>query len=84
MKLCYQVSREITQKVQKQEICFLQSAHCLMLIDIFMKFRDNRLHGFQVIVRTQLRHNFMTDKVPRDITVVLQEFRFLISACLLM
>ena len=51
-----------------QEIWFLQSAHCLMLIAIFMKFRDNRLNGFQVIV-------------PRDITVVSQELGFLNSAC---
>ena len=32
-----------------------------MLIDIFMKFRDNSLNGFIVIVQTQLRHNFMTE-----------------------
>ena len=32
-----------------------------MLIDIFMKFHDNSLNSFQVIVPTQLRHNFMTE-----------------------
>ena len=51
-----------------QELWFLHSAHCLMLIDIYMESRDNSLNGFQVIVQTRLRHNFMTDKVPREIT----------------
>ena len=53
-KLCYKVPREITQKVEMQELWFLHSAHCLMLIDIFMKFYDNSLNDFQVIVRTRL------------------------------
>ena len=43
------------------ELWFLHSAHCLMLIDICMKFRDKSLKGFQVIVWTRIRHNFMTD-----------------------
>ena len=41
--------------------------------------------GFQVIVLTQLRHNFVTDKVPKRITKkafnLMQELEFLIFAC---
>ena len=57
------VPREITQKVQMQELWFLHSAHCLMLIDIYMKFYEDSLNGFQVI--EQIR---FCDKVPRKIT----------------
>ena len=35
-----------------QEIWFLRSARCLMLIDIYLKFREDSLNGFQVIERT--------------------------------
>ena len=34
------------------ELQFLLSAYCLMLIDIYMKFREDSLNGFQVIERT--------------------------------
>ena len=43
----------MTQKVYMQELWFLHSAHHLMLIDIYMKFREDSLNGFQVIERTQ-------------------------------
>ena len=36
-----------------QELWFLRSARRLMLIDIYMKFREDSLNGFQVIERTQ-------------------------------
>ena len=36
-----------------QELWFLPSAHCLMLTDIYMKFREDSLNGFQVIEQTQ-------------------------------
>ena len=36
-----------------QELWFLQSARRLMLIDIYMKFREDSLNGFQVIERTR-------------------------------
>ena len=57
-----------------------------MLIDIPMKFCENSLNSFQVIERTQLRHNFMSDKVPRKITqkALMQELWFLHTACSLM
>ena len=38
-----------------QELWFLCSAHHLMLIDIYMKFREDSLNNFQVI--EQGRHN---------------------------
>ena len=36
-----------------QELWFLRSAHCLMLIDIYMRFREDSLNSFQVIERTR-------------------------------
>ena len=36
-----------------QELWFLLSACRLILIDIYMKFREDSLKGFQVIERTQ-------------------------------
>ena len=46
-----------------QELRFSRSARRLMLIDIYMKFREDSLNGFQVIERTRF-----CDKVPREIT----------------
>ena len=37
-----------------QELWFLCSAHPLMLIDIYMKFREDSLNGFQVIEWTRV------------------------------
>ena len=37
-----------------QELWFLRSARRLMLIDIYMKFRENSLNGFQVVDRTRV------------------------------
>ena len=47
-----------------QELWFLHSACHLMLIDIYMKFREDSLNGIQVKERTR----FCDDKVPRKIT----------------
>ena len=41
-----------------QELPFLHSARCLMLIDICMKFPQDSLRGFQVTERTR----FVTDR----------------------
>ena len=41
-----------------QELLFLHSARRLMLIDIFMKFREDNIRGFQVTERTR----FVTDR----------------------
>ena len=43
---CDKVPREITQKVLKQVLWFLRSAHRLMLIDTYMKFREDSLNSF--------------------------------------
>ena len=37
-----------------QELRFLRSARRLMLIDIFMKFREDSFNGFQFIERTRM------------------------------
>ena len=37
-----------------QELWFLHSASCLMLINIYMKFREDSLNGFQVLQRRGL------------------------------
>ena len=47
------VPRKITQKVYKADIPFLNSALHLMLIDIYIKFREYSLSGFQVIEWTR-------------------------------
>ena len=59
---------EITQKKKMQELLFLHSARRLMLVDICMKFHDDSLYGLKVIERTRWRHNFVRDKVQREIT----------------
>ena len=51
-----------------QELPFLHSARRLMLVDICMKFHDASLYGFKVIERTRWRHDFVRDKVQREIT----------------
>ena len=53
-----------------QELWFLHSARRLILIDIFMKFHKDSLNGFQVIVRTRLRQDFVVEKVPRETRIV--------------
>ena len=51
--MMHKVPREISQKVYKAELPFLHSARHLMLIDIFIKFCEYSLSGFQVIERTR-------------------------------
>ena len=48
-----QSSKENNSKSIKQELWFLCSTSCLMLIDIYMKFREDSFNGFQVIERTR-------------------------------
>ena len=47
----------------KARVMVLCSACHLMLIDIYIKFREDSLNGFQVTEHTRL-----CDKVPREIT----------------
>ena len=51
-----------------QELWFLHSAYPLMLVDICMKFLDASLYGLKVIDWTRWRHDFVRDKVQREIT----------------
>ena len=62
------VQREITQKIYMQELLFLHSARRLMLVNICMKFHDASLYDLKVIERTRWRHDFVRDKVQREIT----------------
>ena len=50
----YKVQRGITPKVYIQELWFLHSAHCLMLVNISLKFYEDILNGFQVTERTRI------------------------------
>ena len=45
----YKVQRDVTQKVSLQELWFLHSACCLMLINTCMKFHEDILNSFKVI-----------------------------------
>ena len=47
-----------------QELPFLRSARCLMLIDICMKFLENSFRGFQVTERTRFVSDRRTDRRP--------------------
>ena len=53
-----------------QELLFFHSAHCLMLVNICLKFHDASLclYGLKVIERTRWRQDFVKDKVQREIT----------------
>ena len=51
-----------------QELWFLHSSYPLMLVDICMKFHDASLYCLKVIERTQWIHNFVRDKIQREIT----------------
>ena len=48
------VQRRITKKIYIQELWFLQSAHCLMLVNISMTFHEDI--GFQVTELQSGRH----------------------------
>ena len=51
-----------------QELPFLHSARRLMLVDICMKFHDASLYGLKVTEPTRRRHDFVRDKVQKEIT----------------
>ena len=46
-----------------QELWFLRSARRLLLIDIYMKFREYSLNVFQIIERTRV---WQTDRRPEE------------------
>ena len=49
----YKVQKGITQNVYIQELWFLRSARCLMLVNILLKFHEGILNGFWVTERTR-------------------------------
>ena len=51
----YKVQRDVTQKVSIQELWFLCSACCLMLVNICMKFHECILNSFKVTGQTRFR-----------------------------
>ena len=51
-----------------QELWFLRSAPRLLLIDIYMKFREYSLNVFQIIERTRV---WQTDRRPEEKTICL-------------
>ena len=44
----YKAQRGITKKIYIQAFWFLQYAHCLMLVNISVTFKEDILNGFQV------------------------------------
>ena len=46
----------------REELCFLRSAHCLMLIDIYMKFREGSLKQF-----SSYTADMISGQSPREI-----------------
>ena len=60
--MMHKVQREITPKVSKAELPFLHSARHLMLIDIYIKFPEYGLSGFQVIERIRFGTDRQTDR----------------------
>ena len=50
-----------------QELWFLRSTHRLILIGIYMKFREDSVNGFQVIERTR----FFDRQTPGGKTICL-------------
>ena len=42
---CDKSPRKITQKVKMEELWFLCSAHRLVLIDVYMKYREDSLNS---------------------------------------
>ena len=51
-----QSSRGHNSKIHIQELRFLCSARCPMLVNIYMKFHEDILNGFKVIERTRFCH----------------------------
>ena len=64
----YKVQRGIPQKVSIQELWFLRSARCLMLVNICLKFHEGTLSGFWVIERTRPYRKIYYFQFQRAIT----------------
>ena len=70
--------RRITSKMYRQEMKFLCSAPCLMMLYISTKFHENILNGIQVIERTQNCHCQISK--GNNFKMYRQELQFLWSA----
>ena len=60
LRICnyyFQVFKEETSKLYKQELWFLYSARRLMILNICMKFQEDIFNGFHV----RHRHDFITE-----------------------
>ena len=62
------VQRGITQKIYIHELWLLQSAHCLLLVNISITFHEDILNGFQATERAELYSVLHIAKVQRGIT----------------
>ena len=49
----FNIQRAITLKIGKQEIRFMCSACCLMVLNVCVKFHENTSSGFKVMERTR-------------------------------
>ena len=58
----------ITPKVGKPQLWFLCSAHCVMVVNISVKFRENISHGFQATRRKRFYDQITIYNVQRTIT----------------
>ena len=50
----FNIKRAITPKVGKPELGFMCSAHCLIVLYICVKFRENITNGIRVMEQTQI------------------------------
>ena len=77
-----QVRRGITKKIHIQELWLLCSAHCLMMLNICMKFYEHILNGFTVIERTWFCHRncFLRCSKGRNLKSINTRLQFLHSA----
>ena len=66
-------SRGNNSKVYMQELWFLRFARRLMLIDVYMKFREDSLNDYQIIERTRV---WQTDRqTPGRKTICLRTLK---------
>ena len=53
-KTIFNVLRAIIQNVDNSELLFMCSAHCLLVLYICVKFRENITNGIRVMERTRV------------------------------
>ena len=82
----FNVQRAITPKVGKPELWFICSASRLIVLYIFVKFRENILKSFQLTERTRVhgRNGYVQCPKSNNSNVGKPELWFMCSACHLM